>query len=299
LRILAPIALFVYARPDHTRRTVEALKENYLAAESDLYIFSDAARDRSTEAAVTEVRKYVSAITGFRSVKIVEREKNYGLAPSIIDGVTTLVNIHGKVIVLEDDLVTSKYFLQFMNDGLEMYQQDQEVISIHGYVYPVTAALPETFFICGADCWGWATWKRGWDLFEPDGSKLLNELMTQQREYTFDWDGTYGNIKMLQHQISGKVNSWAIRWHASAFLQNKLTLYPGVSLVNNIGGDALGTHTKSLTAFQGSVATAPLNVSRIPLQENNEARNAFVSFFGSIRQPLFRRIFKRLTTIFS
>lgn len=299
MRILAPIALFVYARPDHTRRTVEALKENYLAAESDLYIFSDAARDRSTEAAVTEVRKYVSAITGFRSVKIVEREKNYGLAPSIIDGVTTLVNIHGKVIVLEDDLVTSKYFLQFMNDGLEMYQQDQEVISIHGYVYPVTAALPETFFICGADCWGWATWKRGWDLFEPDGSKLLNELMTQQREYTFDWDGTYGNIKMLQHQISGKVNSWAIRWHASAFLQNKLTLYPGVSLVNNIGGDALGTHTKSLTAFQGSVATAPLNVSRIPLQENNEARNAFVSFFGSIRQPLFRRIFKRLTTIFS
>lgn len=299
MRSLAPIALFVYARPDHTRFTVDSLKENILAGESDLVIFSDGAKNKKMVSTVQGVRDYIKSISGFRSVTVVEREHNFGLAASIIDGVSRIVSSHGKVIVVEDDLLTSKYFLQYMNDGLDLYHDDPEVISVHGYVYPVKRALPETFFICGADCWGWATWKRGWEHFESDSKSLLYQLNQQHREYAFDWDGQYGNINMLQQQISGKVDSWAIRWHASAFLKNKLTLYPGVSLVNNIGGDAFGTHTKSLYDFQSNVADHPIHVERLLLQENGEARLAFIDFFKGIKQPIARKIIRKITSLLS
>ncbi|MDD4082332.1 MAG: glycosyltransferase [Sphaerochaetaceae bacterium] len=156
----APIVLFVYSRLDHTKRTVEALKNNLLADESNLIIFSDAPKNEKSKKAVEEVRKYIHSIKGFKSVKIIERKNNVGLANSIIDGVTKVVNKYGKIIVLEDDLVTSKYFLNFMNDSLELYKNESKVISISGYTYPV-GGLAETFFIKGTDCWGWATWKRG------------------------------------------------------------------------------------------------------------------------------------------
>lgn len=295
----APIALFVYARPVHTRRTVEALVRNVLAEQSALYIYSDAPKSPAAEAAVEEVRRYIRTITGFRTVTIIERQKNYGLAASIIDGVTSLTSSYGRVIVVEDDLETSPYFLQYMNDGLKMYEKDDEVISIHGYLYPVKTAMPESFFICGADCWGWGTWKRGWELFEPDGTQLLRSLEVNGLQHAFDWDGHYGNMRMLKRQIAGTVDSWAIRWHASAFLKGKLTLYPGVSLVRNIGGDESGTHTKSLTEFDGTLADRPLSLSRLPLEESAEGRRAFVAFFADIRQSVFRKIFRRITTLWS
>lgn len=292
---LAPIALFVYARPDHARLTVESLQKNVLADRSDLYIYSDAPKNSAALEAVQAVRRYIRTIEGFHSVTIREREKNLGLAASIIEGVTALTEEHGRVIVVEDDLVTSPFFLQYMNDALTMYENDEEVISIHGYVYPVKRSLPDSFFICGADCWGWATWKRGWKHFRPDGSGLLRDLRDQRKEDAFDWDGQYGNIRMLKQQIAGKVDSWAIRWHASAFLKQKLTLYPGVSLVRNIGGDELGTHTKSLAEFQTTLADQPLHLVRLPLTENAPARAAFVEFFASIKQPILRKILRRIT----
>ncbi|MFA6437971.1 MAG: hypothetical protein WCX28_01555 [Bacteriovoracaceae bacterium] len=296
---LAPIVLFVYDRPDHTRFTVESLKENQLATESNLVIFSDAAKDSDAEQCVQKVREYLKTISGFRTVTIIERNRNFGLSASIIDGVSSIVNNYGKVIVVEDDLITSKYFLQYMNEGLTLYQNDLEVISLHGYVYPVQVPLPETFFICGADCWGWATWKRGWDIFQSDGRELLLRLKEQRREFAFDWDGQYGNLKMLKRQISGEVNSWAIRWHASAFLQNKLTLYPGISLVNNIGGDQFGTHTKSLVEFQTDISRRPIQLKRLPMQENMQARQTFVDFFKTVHQSVIRRIIRRIVSMVS
>ena len=158
---LAPIVLFVYNRPEHTRKTVKALQDNDLTDESILYIFSDAAKNDDEVENVEKVREYIRTISGFKQIIIIEREKNYGLANSIISGVTEIVNKYGKIIVLEDDLVTSKYFLSFMNDALEIYKDENKVICIHGYIYPIKSELPETFFIKGADCWGWATWKRG------------------------------------------------------------------------------------------------------------------------------------------
>jgi len=292
----APIALFVYNRLDHTRLTVEALKNNVLASESDLTVFSDGAKEGTSGKNVAEVRRYIKSITGFKSVMIVEREKNFGLANSIIDGVTTLVNMYGKIIVVEDDLVTSKYFLEYMNTALDVYADVQEVVSIHGYMYPSRQMLPETFLIRGTDCWGWATWKRGWDIFEKDSQKLLDELQKRNLLFAFDWDGSYNNTRMLKNQIKGTVDSWAIRWHASAFLKEKLTLFPSVSLVNNIGGDSEGTHTKSLEDFQTIVAQVPVIVKRLAPIEDANARGAIVEFYKSVKQSSLQKIWKRISS---
>ncbi len=297
--MLAPIVLFVYNRTSHTQKTVEALTRNHYADQSDLIVFSDGPKRESDVLSVREVRKYISSLNGFKSVQMIERDRNYGLSNSIIDGVSTLIDQFGKVIVVEDDLVTSPYFLQYMNEALEKYERDEQVISIHGYSYPTARPLPETFFLRGADCWGWGTWKRGWELFEPDGSKLLRQLEEKQLEHSFDFDGTYGYMKMLKQQISGRVDSWAVRWHASAFLLDKLTLFPGRSLINNIGEGESGTHTKSLTDFKTSVAQTPIVLNDIPIVEHQQARQAYVEFFQSVRPSLVRRVLIKLRSVFS
>lgn len=286
----APIALFVYQRIRETRIAVSALKANELAAESDLFIFSDAPRSEAAVRNVTAVREYLRTIDGFRSISIIERETNLGLSRSIIDGVGMLVERYGKVIVVEDDLETSKYFLNFMNDALQFYESDERVISIHGYVYPVKGTLPSTFFLKGADCWGWATWKRGWELFEQDGRVLEEQLKQRNVCDEFDFNGTYPYTRMLRQQIEGKNDSWAVRWYASAFLKDKLTLYPGRSLVNNISSDSLGTHTKHLAAFQSALSPVSLSVGDVPVEDHPVARRLFEQFFQSLRVPLYKKI---------
>jgi hypothetical protein len=291
--IIAPICLFTYKRPWHTQQTVAALQKNELASESDLIIYSDAAKTIDAAQSVREVRGYIRTISGFRSVSIIEREENYGLAKSIIAGVTEVVNRFGRVIVLEDDLVTSPFFLRYMNDALTMYNDEENVVSIHGYIYPVRKKLPETFFLKGADCWGWATWKRGWDLFEADGQKLINELEARRLTKKFDFDGAFPYTQMLRDQIEGKNDSWAVRWYASAFLDGKLTLYPGTSLVRNIGLDSSGTHCSNNTRFDSCLAQRPVRLERIELAESPFARDRFILFLRSSRSPV-GRVWKRL-----
>ncbi|WP_347396342.1 glycosyltransferase family 2 protein, partial [Parabacteroides leei] len=215
----------------------------------------------------------------FKSINIIERKENWGLAKNIIDGVTSIVHQYGKVIVLEDDLVVSPYFLKYMNEALDFYEKEEQVICIHGYVYPVKRKLPETFFIKGADCWGWATWKRGWDLFCSDGKKLLNEIEKRNLKKEFDFDNSYPYFRMLKQQIEGKNNSWAIRWYASAFLQNKFTLYPGQSLVNQIGVDGSGTHCGVNEMFNVSLAESPIELLETEIQESEQGRKAFIYYF--------------------
>jgi hypothetical protein len=272
----APIVLFTYRRLWHTKQTVEALQNNLYADQSELIIFSDGAKNEKDEIKVKEVREYLKTIKGFKKIEIIERDKNWGLANNIIDGITKVVNQYGKVIVLEDDLVTSPYFLKFMNDGLNMYEEEEKVISVHGYVYPIKG-LPEIFFLRGADCWGWATWKRGWDLFEEDGKKLLDELEKRKLTKLFDFNGAYPYTKMLKDQVEGKVDSWAIRWYASAFIHEKLTLYPGISLVKHIGD--LGTHVKDSSLFDVELSKKPIFVKRIPPIEDPQVRKKFENFF--------------------
>lgn len=290
----APIALFAYKRVHHLRQTVEALASNSLAAESDLFVFADGARTAADEADVRAVRDYIGSITGFRSITPILRDSNMGLSASIISGVTELITTHGEVIVVEDDLVTSPYFLAYMNAALRLYRDDERVISVHGYLYPLSVRLPETFFLRGADCWGWATWQRGWDLFEADGRKLLAELEQQKLTRSFDLNGAYPYTNMLRDQVSGRNDSWAIRWHASAFLNGRLTLYPGCSLVRNIGFDASGTHCVITSSLDTILSPYAINVCPQDPVEDMPAKAAIASYLKGQCLPLWKRLLKTL-----
>ena len=279
MNVLAPIVVFTYNRPEHTQRTLNALLMNPLANESDIIIYSDSARTANHKKAVDEVRSYLSEITGFRSIKVIHRDKNFGLAESIIQGITEVLQQSEKVIVLEDDMVVSPNFLEYMNEALEQFVDDDRVISVHGYVYPVDIELPEAFFIRGADCWGWATWRRGWEIFNPNGKYLLDELTRRGLLRFFDFNSTSPHSKMLKEQIKGGNDSWAVRWYASAFLANKLTLYPGRSLVNNIGNDSSGTHCNTTEDFDVELSKTSINLKNVIVDVSPIALEAFEYYF--------------------
>ncbi|OGI27878.1 MAG: hypothetical protein A2287_09750 [Candidatus Melainabacteria bacterium RIFOXYA12_FULL_32_12] len=291
---LAPIVLFVYKRLEHLKKTVNALKNNFLAEESELIIFSDAAKDDFSIKKVQQVRDYIKSINGFKTVTIIEREQNCGLANNIISGVTEVVNKYGKIIVLEDDLVTSKYFLKYMNDALDLYENEEDVISISGYFFDTKKKIPETFFLRWADCWGWATWKRGWDLFESDGEKLLQELTKRKLLKKFNINNSAGYIEMLKGQIEGTNDSWAVRWYASAFINNKLTLCPGSSLVFNVGCDGSGTHCDSSNILDTSISNNLVNMTKIPVKNNLFALKQVEKFFRRINKRPFLNHLKKV-----
>lgn len=279
--LTAPIVLFVYNRPDHVCRGVKSLQANYLARESDLFIFSDAPKTDGDREDVAEVRQFIHRIDGFRSVTIIERDENWGLARSIIDGVTTMTNRYGRVIVLEDDLVLSPHFLRFMNEALEMYKDEEYVGHIQACDFTKDPSLPDTFLIKWTGSWGWATWQRAWKYFNPDGQQLLDELEKRKLTREFDFNGKYGFTRMLRRQIEGKNNSWAIRWNASLFLNNILSLNVGKSLVSNEGFDGSGTNCGGGGLYASNLYMQPLAVEKItPIEENKEARKAFERYYG-------------------
>lgn len=258
---------------------MEALANNRLANESDLHIFLDGPRIEEDRVAANAIRGRVKELAGFAKVELIERSENRGLASSIIDGVSTILESSEKVIVLEDDLITSPVFLDFMNDALDLYAAEGNVASIHGYNYELSGEAPETFFLRGADCWGWATWRRAWSTFNKDGLELLGRLERGGLLDVFDLDGTCENSRMLREQIAGINDSWAIRWHASSFLRGMLTLYPGRSLVQNIGNDASGTHCGTSETYNSSLNLTPLSLKKIPVQEHEGAREMVKNFF--------------------
>lgn len=249
---LSPIVLFVYNRLDHTKQTVEALQKNELANESELFIYSDSAKNESALEKVNEVRKYIKTINGFKKVKIIEREKNWGLANSIIDGVTKIVNEYGKIIVLEDDLVTSPYFLKFMNEALEVYKDEKNVYSITGYSFTDDIEnIDSSYFLSLTSSWSWATWSNKWEKFKRDKKDLENIIKGSNKEKKlFNFDNSYDYINMAKLQLDEKINSWAIYWYLFVFKQNGLTLYPHKKLVKNIGFDGSGIHCSATNQIE-------------------------------------------------
>lgn len=286
---LAPIILFVYNRLGYTHQTIESLKKNDLAKESELFIYSDAPKWKKDKKPVSEVREYIRTINGFKSITIKENQINKGLAASVTTGVTEIIEKYGKAIILEDDLELSPFFLKYMNDALNVYEAEEDIISIHGYVYPVKKRLPETFFLRGADCWGWATWKRGWKLYEDDAEKLLSEISERNLEREFDFNGSYDYTKMLNQEIKGEIDSWAIKWYASAFINGKLTLYPGRSLVRNIGTTGSSTHFANTEVFDVKLSETPVDIKKIKIKEDEKTKKIFEEYFKSIK-PNFLKV---------
>lgn len=289
-RSLAPVALFVCNRPEHTRRTVEALAANREASATELFVFCDAAKSAAAAAAVSEVRAYVGGITGFARVTLIERASNLGLARSIIDGVSKLCEDYGRVIVLEDDLVTSPHFLEFMNRALDLWQGETRIMSVCGYMYPVELPKDEqSFFLPVAHSWGWATWADRWASFDADGAGLLARLRVAERLDEFDAFGPHSYTKMLTDQIAGRNDSWFIRWHASGFLAGQLSLYPRQSLVRNIGIDGSGVHCAEwrIDPFAVEPAQNALSVDRIRVEAHASNMAKLTRYFWRIRLTRF------------
>ncbi len=267
--MLAPIVIFVYNRPTHTRQTLEALAKNDLAEQSQLFIYADGPKkdcDGEMRSRILETREIVRAKNWCREVNIVEAKENKGLAVSIVSGITEIVNRFGKVIVLEDDIVTSTGFLKFMNLGLEYYENEDKVMDISGYSFPVkNYDLPDIFFLQMASSWGWATWSRAWKYFTDDTKSLYDRLIAENKMDSFLKIGHENYKTQLMENLSGKIHTWAIKWQASITLQCGLSLQPGKSLVNNIGFDGSGTHYKTNDeTFSNSDLSGNIKMIRIP-----------------------------------
>ncbi|HJP62278.1 MAG TPA: hypothetical protein VJ844_02495 [Mucilaginibacter sp.] len=277
---LAPIALFVYNRPEHTRRTLSYLQKNLLAEESRLFIFSDGPKSEADRLKVEQVRQLLKEVSGFKSVKIEERKGNLGLANSIISGVTKLVNEYDKVITFEDDLLSSPYTLQYFNESLTRYANEEKVMHVGAYMYNLpNKKLPQTFFYRAATSWGWATWARAWKDFEPDIDTLMGKF-DKEKIHRFSIEGNMNFWKQMEQFKAGKNNSWAIRWYASIFLKNGLTLNPSHSLVHNIGHDGSGVHSNNEKTYQVQIARKAITEFPTEIKESLQAYLAIKQFLG-------------------
>jgi hypothetical protein len=285
IRGLAPVALFTYRRPVHLAKTLQALRKNAEASRTELFVFSDNSKSSAGSADVEAVRSMLRTLGGFAATHIVCRNTNFGLARNITDGVTAVLARHESVIVVEDDIVVSPFFLRFMNEALQAYRDVPRVGSISGYCYPAEP-VPETYFIRGADCWGWATWRDRWRYYNSDSSALAVELESRNLLHAFDFDGEASFSQMLKDHIAGRNDSWAVRWHASCYLRNLLILYPGRALALNIGCDGSGTHsTIADESLNVMLSSSPIVIGDVPVEENALAREAIKRFFNAQRVP--------------
>lgn len=292
--ITAPIALFTYNRADHTQQAVESLLKNAEAKDSNLFIFSDGAKTPEKQKGVDDNRTYIHTVSGFKNVTIIEREKNWGLANSLIAGITEIVNRYGRVIVVEDDLILSPYFLQFMNEALEKYKDDDRVASISAFLNPVEGDVPATFFLRYFACWGWATWKRGWDILINDDRELLRRLRWKKNDFNIGGTGPFYGI--LYCDKVGLNDSWAVRFYASQFLAGKLQLFPGKSLALQNGMDGTGTHSGEAPDLYNAVrlASSPIAVQDIIVEENKEMYAAYSRYYRGERKTTISTEYNRI-----
>ncbi|UOE48193.1 glycosyltransferase [Mucilaginibacter sp. SMC90] len=284
IKSFAPIVLFVYNRPAHSLKTLEALNLNDYAADSKLYIYADGPKAQSTPEtvkAIEETRKVIKQKQWCKEVVIIEAEVNKGLADSIVEGVSRVVNEHGKVIVLEDDIVTTKGFLKYMNDALTVYEQEEKVMHISGYLYPAKIndeQKGDTFFINTFSCWGWATWARAWKFYNPNVDDHLSKLNYRAAIKKFNIEGHADYYNQLVLNKKKTIYTWAVKWYASWLFQNGFSLFPRKSLVLNIGYDNSGVHSAGKDIYVNEIADY-IEVKKQPIVENFVARKAIDTFY--------------------
>lgn len=280
--MLAPIIVFSYNRPEHLQKTLDALSHNDLAAQSVLYIYCDGAKADASDEQIRRVkqnRELAHSAEGFLQVHVVERENNYGLADNIIGAVTEIVNKYGRVITLEDDVITSVGFLKYMNEALVQYEKDDQVMHVSGYMYPHKKKLPETFFYeVPYPGGGWATWQRAWNHFSNDIDYLFDYWSPRWKEFN-RFGGDYLQ-KQLQANKDGTMYTWFIKWHAVVLMRRGLSLYPGVSLTNNIGFDSSGSNCGTMSQFDILSPADYITVKRKKIIENRRAAKIIYHFYS-------------------
>ncbi|WP_075534791.1 hypothetical protein [Candidatus Pelagibacter communis] len=294
---LAPIAYFTYNRPEHTKVSLDALKNNELASHSKIIIFSDSPKTNQDEKKVDEVRKILNDLNGFKEKKIIIREKNYGLYKNFVTGITDVCNEYDKIIVVEDDNKTSKYFLNFINDGLNVYQNEPEVCAINGWFYPNKNDLKETFFLKGGNTWGWGTWKRAWDKFNPNTDYLIKEIKKRNLVKKFNLNNSFDYLSMLEKRDKNLNESHTIIWKASTFLNDMFSLYPSSSFVKNIGFDGSGIHNKKPDKLHehSYIQEKKIIIQKSDIKENIDAIKFIKKFY---RRNRIKNLIKKIMGIF-
>jgi glycosyltransferase involved in cell wall biosynthesis len=288
---LAPICLFTYNRLNETQQTVEALKRNYLALESELFVFSDGPKDELSRVKVEAVRQYLHTVTGFKSVVVIEANNNKGLANSIITGVSEIIEKYDKIIVLEDDLISSPNFLDFMNQALEFYRNDQTIQSVSGYSLALKDKTNEVYFQIRPGSWGWATWKNRWipELFDKEKLKIKihkNPSILKELKRNCGNDIPH----MLIKSINGQNDSWYVRWTVDHFTNKHYAVFPTYSFIENIGHHADATHCKGINTYVSDFVdeqTRHFNfpIFQIPAQHMTQA---FLRYFSRQYKIAFR-----------
>ena len=268
---LAPICLFVHNRPAQTRRALDALAHNPMAGESELYVFCDGPQGPADLAAVREVRSLVHRERRFRRVLIHERQHHGGRTRAVLSGLDDLFRCHDAVIILEDDLETCPQFLAFMNEGLSRYRLDPRVGAIQGWHAGPGDAPNGIYFSRYFTPWGWATWRRAWEGFEPDAGVLLRKLEGPGLKRKFNLDGRCSHHRRLVEQQHGTVHCWHIRWYASQFLLGRLALCPGRSLVVRMDQEAPRTQAAQDSAYAGLSLAFALEMKDIKVIEDRAA----------------------------
>lgn len=276
----APIAIFAYNRPEHTKRLLKSLWRNPEFRESPVHIYCDGPKASAHASDVAAVRAVVREMAPPRT-EFVMRDHNLGLANSVIAGVSDACARHGRVIVCEDDLVVSPVTLRYFNDALQRYMEEERVMHIAGYMFPVDCSLPQTFFYREASCWGWATWARAWKAFDPNPRASLDWINRKNARHAFNIDGSMQYYAMLKKQAAGRIDSWAIRWYASVFRAGGLALHPGQALIENRGFDGSGVHCNTTAAFDVDVSTMPITEFPQEVVECRTAVDAMIRYRSS------------------
>ena len=300
----SPIILFTYKRLAHTQKTVGSLLKNKECCSSDLFIFSDAPKTKKNIIEVENVRSFIRKINGFKSVNIIEQESNKGLADSITEGVSFIISKYGSCIVLEDDIVTSPFFLKYMNDSLKKYKDNDKIMHINGWLPPTKTKSKSGIFISDRITpWGWATWKRAWDKFEQDPQKLFKELKQKKYIDRFNLDKSFNFTSSLKANMSGLIKTWAIKWQAVVTLNDGLSIFPKESLSINIGLDSSGEHSKKdkisikpQTLSRSSITVDKIQNLKINRLMQEEIKNYYKSIKPNILEKLLFIIKKRTTT---
>ena len=263
---LSPITLFAYKRPHELKRVIEALKNNYLASESELYIFVDGPRIKEDNDKVEAVRKLCDKIEGFKKITRIYHDTNQGCANSIINGISSVLKNHESVIVIEDDIVTSVNFLTYSNQCIDSYRQNKSVFSISGFSLPFEFSkdYPYDAFSFPRSCsWGWATWADRWFLVDWEVSDFKDFMQNSEAQKNFCFGGS-DLVKMLNDYMKGSIDAWDIRFSYSQFKQNGFTIYPVVSKVENIGFDTDATHTNVYNRYKTRIDKTGKKIMALP-----------------------------------
>lgn len=279
MKVHSPVLVLAYNRPLHLHNCLESLRRNLGFEKHEIFIAIDGIKNESERTISRQVENVAEkfAIVN-ENTRVVKNPRNLGLGASVLYNIDKILDKNLGIIVLEDDLVLSSHFLNFCEYGLASYLEDKSVMAISGFSLPI-GTLEEAYFLRGADCWGWATWKDRWDKFERDGSLLLRELKKRKLQRVFDLNYSYQYTSMLERQVAGKSSSWAIRWHASTFLQGGLSLFPKVSLVENRGNDGSGTNMGITEIYSTSLVNESPVFEKIGITESGQAREKLIDFY--------------------